>query len=150
MENFLSGLLPDEMLTDHLGIDVQHEEIFTRIERLRAADLEGSTDFIDSIVELLDYLALHFVTEERLAEAAGIDFSAHAETHNQNLRLLNKALQEVRRGAMAPRSFVRFVDHWFEHHINEFDKPFVTSLLRRGEAVKRAAAGLNNQAISLQ
>ncbi|MCP5268695.1 MAG: hemerythrin family protein [Zoogloeaceae bacterium] len=141
MENSLSGLLPDEMLTDHIGIDVQHEEIFSRIEHLRSADLESNSEFVGSIVELLDYLALHFVTEERLAESAGIDFSAHADTHNQNLRLLNKALEEVKAGKMASRSFVRFIDHWFEHHINEFDKPFAEALERQSSPSLRRRVG---------
>lgn len=128
MEKSLRGLLPEEMLTDHLGIDIQHEEIFARIESLRNGDMEAAGHFINQLSGLLDYLAAHFAQEEQLAAAAGLEFSGHAKTHAQNLRLLHKGMDEVKRGSMEACSFLRFLDYWFEHHINEFDKPFARRL----------------------
>lgn len=139
MEKSLRGLLPEEMLTDHLGMDIQHEEIFARIESLRNSDMEADACFIEQLSCLLDYLAEHFATEEQLATAAGIEFSGHAKTHAQNLRLLHKAMDEVKRGSMESRSFLRFLDYWFEHHINEFDKPFARRLLIISSAVRNPA-----------
>lgn len=129
MEKSLRGLLPEEMLTDHLGMDIQHEEIFARIEALRNGDMEVDGHFIEQLSSLLDYLAGHFATEAQLAVAAGLEFSGHAKTHAQNLRLLRKGMDEVKRGSIESRSFLRFLDYWFEHHINEFDKPFARRLL---------------------
>lgn len=129
MENSLRGLLPDEMLTDHFAMDVQHEEIFARIESLRNGDMEADSCFAEHLGNLLGYLAEHFAAEEHLASAAGLEFSGHAKTHAQNLRLFQKAMAEVEDGSMEPRSFLRFLDYWFEHHINEFDKPFARRLL---------------------
>lgn len=138
MENSLRGLLPEEMLTDHLGMDIQHEEIFSRIESLRNADMEGGSRVIDDLSALLAFLTEHFAMEEELAAAAGLEFSVHTKSHAQNLRLFNKAMDEVKRGVMESRSFLRYLDYWFEHHINEFDRPFARRLQSVSGAVRNS------------
>lgn len=140
MEQTLRGLLPEELQTDCFPMDAQHEEIFSRIEALRNDELAAMPAFIDRIADLLAYLDGHFATEARIAAEAGLDFTVHAQTHVHNFRLLNKAMNEVKRGSMEPRSFVRYIDYWFEHHINEFDKPFARSLQRHlADSQQRAA-----------
>lgn len=145
MAKSLRGLLPEEMMTDHLEMDIQHEEVFARIEFLRSGDMEADGRFIGHLSSLLDYLAEHFAMEEQLAAAAGLEFSGHAKTHAQNLRLLHKGMDEVKRGSMEPRSFLRFLDYWFEHHINEFDKPFA----RRLQIISGAILNTNRDALRL-
>jgi hemerythrin len=129
MDNMLRGLLPEEMLTDHLGMDLQHEEIFSRIEFLRSSEIEEDAFLIPALSSLLAYLADHFAMEAQLAAERGVEFSAHARDHAQNMRLFNKALNEVTQGSMPPHMFLRYVDYWFEHHINAFDRPFAHCLL---------------------
>lgn len=141
MEKRLRGLLPEEMLTDHLGMDLEHEEIFSRIEFLRSEDLEADSRFIEHLASLLNYLAEHFAGEERLAAEARLEFSAHAKNHAQNLHLLNKAMEEVRRGSMDVRSFLRYADYWFEHHINEFDRPFARRLQALPDILPKSSHG---------
>lgn len=146
MEQGLRGLLPEEMLTDHLDMDLEHEEIFARIEALRREDQEVDSDFIRQLSDLLAFLAEHFVMEERLAAEARLEFSAHTQSHAQNLHLLKKAVEEIKRGGMDVSSFLRYADYWFEHHINEFDKPFARRLQAHSSA--RIHAGLGASRLS--
>ena len=135
MDSTLRGLLPDEMLTDHLDMDIQHEEIFSRIEYLRNVGEEEDERLVEPLSALLAYLGAHFLMEEQLATEAGLEFSMHKQQHARNLHLLNKALGEVAQGSMAPSLFLRYIDYWFEHHINEFDRPFAQRLQTRSSAV---------------
>jgi len=134
MDNMLRGLLPEEMLTDHLGMDLQHEEIFSRIEYLRNSETDDDALLIPALSSLLTYLAEHFAMEEQLAAEGGVEFSTHARDHAENLRLFHKALGEVKRGSMPPRMFLRYIDYWFEHHINMLDRPFAQHLVGRSDS----------------
>ncbi len=140
METSLRGILPEGMLTENTGIDSQHEEIFSRIQSLQHEDLEASDRFVGRMGDLLNYLAEHFVMEERLAAEADIVFLVHGQSHARNLRLLNKAMEEVKSGRMEPRVFLRYIDYWFEQHINEFDKPFARALQARSDRAQDSAA----------
>jgi hemerythrin-like metal-binding protein len=139
MDNMLRGLLPEEMLTDHRGMDLQHEEIFSRIEFLRNSEIEDDASLIPALSSLLAYLAEHFAMEQQLAAESGLEFSAHAQDHSQNMHLFNKALSEVAQGTMPPRVFLRYVDYWFEHHINTFDRGFAHQLLACSDSPLKVA-----------
>lgn len=124
MEIMLTGLLPDALVIDHPEVDAQHEQIFIRIETLKIACFEGDDPAIEVFDDLLTFLGHHFATEERIAREVGLEFSQHAKTHHDNLYVLSKALDEVRRKARDVYSFLRYVEFWFERHILEEDKPF--------------------------
>lgn len=124
MEIKLTGLLPEALVIDLPEVDAQHEEIFTRIESLKVACFEGNDPGIEMFDELLAFLGHHFATEERIAQESGLEFSLHAKTHRDSLYMLNKVLNEVRRGVCDVHSFLRYVEYWFERHILERDKPF--------------------------
>ena len=125
----LAGLLPAALLIDLPEIDVQHEEIFRRIESLKETCYGNGQVSFDEFESLLDYLKYHFATEERIAQEAGAAFVDHARVHRENLRALRKAFGKVRNGAGDVHSFLRFAEYWFERHINEEDKPFAASIL---------------------
>ncbi|MCM8595052.1 bacteriohemerythrin [Accumulibacter sp.] len=128
MEINLLGVLPEALLIDLPEIDVQHEEIFRRIEQLKADCYGSGPVSFDEFDGLLDYLKHHFSTEESVAAEAGASFGEHAKIHRQNLRKLRKAFDEVRQGTRDVHSFLRYVEYWFERHINEEDKPFASSV----------------------
>jgi len=128
MEIRVTGLLPEALLVDLPEIDAQHEEIFHRIESLKAACFESRYVPIDEFSALLDYFAIHFATEERIAEAAGLDFADHARIHTDTLRLLHKAFGDVQSGSQDVHSFLRYAEYWFERHINEDDRLFISTL----------------------
>ena len=134
MEIMLTGLLPESLVVDQPEVDAQHEEIFIRIESLKIAFFDGDIPTISVFEDLLAFFEHHFATEERIAGQAGLEFSVHTKKHNDNLYVLSKALDEVRRGAYDVHSFLRYVEYWFERHIIEEDKPFgahLKALLRR-------------------
>lgn len=128
MEIGLSPFLPEALLVDLPEIDAQHEDVFTRIEALKAGCFENGYANIAEFHGLLDVFEQHFATEERLAEEAGVDFSAHAKIHRDTLSLLRKALTEVLGGGHDAHSFLRYAEYWFERHIREDDKRFVATL----------------------
>ena len=66
------------------------------------------------------------------------EFSKHAKAHHDNLYILSKALNEVRRGASDVYSFLRYLEYWFERHILEEDKSFGTHLKARAQERKRS------------
>ena len=125
----LSACLPEALLVDLPEIDSQHEEIFSRIELLKAGCFESRYVDIAESHALLTVFEQHFATEERIAEESGLDFSAHAKTHRDTLFLLRKALGDVLSGAKDAHSFLRYAEFWFERHIREDDKRFVATLL---------------------
>lgn len=71
---------------------------------------------------------MHFATEERIAQEAGLEFSLHTQTHRDNLRVIGRALSEVKQGARDVRSFLRYAEFWFERHIVQDDQPFAAKL----------------------
>ena len=128
MEINLAGLLPEALLIDLPEIDAQHEEIFRRIESLKAACFGSGPVSFDDFASLLDYLEYHFASEERIATAVGVDFAGHATVHRDNLHALQKAFAEVRNGARDVHSFLRYAEYWFERHIAVEDRPFAVSV----------------------
>lgn len=128
MKICLPGLLPEQLVVDLPEIDAQHEEIFCRIESLKAACFESGHVPVAEFQALLDYFTMHFATEERLADEAGLDFVDHARIHEDTLRLLRRALTEVIRGGRDAHSFLRYCEYWFERHISEDDRLFINHL----------------------
>jgi len=124
----LAGLLPEALLIDLPEIDAQHEEIFRRIESLKAACFGSGPVSFAEFETLLDYLEYHFASEERIAKAVGVDFAGHATVHRDNLHALQKAFAEVRNGARDVHSFLRYAEYWFERHIAVEDRPFAASV----------------------
>ncbi len=128
MDRMLAGLLPDALLVGVPEIDVQHEEIFVRIESLKDACFGNDAPPFDDCADLLRFLASHFETEETLARKARLEFSSHTQAHQTNFSALNRALEEVRSGARDVHSFLRYFEFWFERHILDQDKPLGLSL----------------------
>lgn len=131
METFSGGLLPVELMVDHHELDGQHDEIFGCIEQFKVTSLEADALTPEALQCLVDLFTHHFATEARLAREAMIDFSRHDDEHARSLRLLHKACEELRAGKLELRGFLRYLEYWFEHHINEYDKPFGLRLADR-------------------
>lgn len=131
MEILFTRLLPEALVIGLPEVDAQHEEIFSRIESLKEGCLEHCHAPFLEFESLMAFFAHHFATEERIAEQAGLDFSEHKKAHRTNLRVLKKALDEVRSGTRDGYSFMRYIELWFERHIIEYDQPFAASLRPR-------------------
>ena len=125
-----TGLLPETLRVGFPEMDGQHEAIFSRIEALKAACFGNSDLPVDEFRRLLELIAQHFASEERLAEEGAIVFSEHATVHRQNLQSMQDALEVVLCGVSEAYSFLRFTEFWFERHIVQYDQPFAADLQR--------------------
>lgn len=128
MNTPFAGLLPEALLIDLPEIDAQHDEIFGRVEALKAACYGSGPAPLEDFQSLLDYVQFHFSTEEGMARETGVDFLDHGRVHRENLQSLYKAFGEVRAGARDVHSFLRYAEYWFERHIIEEDKAFAVSV----------------------
>jgi len=126
-----TALLPEALQVDFPEIDGQHEEIFCRLEALKAACFGSNDRPVEEFKSLLDSIARHFASEERFAEQAEIEFSEHTRVHRENLQSMRDALEVVLGGASESYSFLRFAEFWFERHILQYDQDFVAELKRR-------------------
>jgi hemerythrin-like metal-binding protein len=123
MEIPSTGLLPEALLLGIPHIDAQHEEIFYRVEALKAACLETGTLPDDMAEELLVCLRIHFASEEECAREAGIEFAEHASIHRATLKTLGHSVERVRAGHANVFSLLRYLEAWFERHIVDEDLP---------------------------
>lgn len=128
MEISSSGLLPEVLVLGIPDVDAQHEGIFYRIENLKFLCLGSNALPQASVEDLLAYLREHFLTEERIAEAARLDFAEHAEKHRKTLAALTGWAKVVLEGQRDVFSFLRYLEIWFERHIREEDQPFAIDL----------------------
>jgi hemerythrin len=147
-----TGVLPEALLVDLPEVDAQYEEIFARIELLKATCFESDTVPFEACEALLALLAHHFATEERIAACAELEFSKHTKTHRDTFQILSKALDEVHKGVRNVHSFLRYVEFWFERHITQDDKPFAASLpanLHLPSDPSRQATGHHQKAVGL-
>lgn len=132
MEHKPQGMLPLELMVNHPTLDAEHDDIFCRIEAIKESSLAAETPPGDEVLALVSCFARHFATEDELARELGMEFSAHAREHAQALHLLDKACADLKSGRLDLRPFLRYLEYWFEHHINEFDKPLGRRLARPG------------------
>ena len=128
MEIKACGLLPELLLLGIPEVDAQHEAVFYRIENLKFLCIEQNELPRAVVDELLDYLREHFATEERIADEQQIEFSEHAETHQETLATLGEWVTKVVSGKRDVFSFLRYLEIWFERHIREEDQPFAAEL----------------------
>ena len=146
MDEIPHGLLPTELVVGQPEVDAQHDAIFCRIEALKNVLLEDGQPHYAEFDALLDCFKQHFATEESCARTAGIDFSAHSREHLKSLRVFSKAAADLHGGRLDMRTFLRYLEYWFEQHIRDFDKVLGQRLdeagRRSGRSV-RSAAGIS-------
>ena len=132
MDIIRSGLLPEMLVLGIPPVDAQHDAIFCRIENLKFLCIETNSLPQDVVEEMLDFLRVHFETEERIARAAEVDFAEHAVMHRTALETLTTWADKVLNGKHDIFSFLRYLEIWFERHIREEDEPFARMLERTG------------------
>ena len=129
MADDTSAFLPEALILHVQEIDGQHEALFAQLVKIKVTCIEQNYLPDAEADELLQALQAHFATEERLALAAGYDFSEHAIKHETMLAAIHKGLAKVREGSKDIFSVLRYVEYWFERHISEEDKALGVRLL---------------------
>ena len=120
-------------------IDEQHRVLVALINRF-AEHAEGRPNLRESsaaeaLTSLGEYAELHFASEERLAQSAGVDSgtrTAHADLH----RGFRIGVDQMRQEGAAPAQVLQFLVHWLAHHILHADH----SLAREIRDVQRGTA----------
>lgn len=113
--------LPDSLILAVPEIDDQHRELFAKLAEIKAICIEENCLPEASAEALLDFLQVHFATEERLAKAAGFDFSKHAAKHEIMISAIRQGIAKVKIGKKDVFGLLKFVEYWFERHIAEED-----------------------------
>lgn len=129
--------LPSALVIDVQEIDEQHARLFEQLDAFKAACIERNAFLPDEAEALFATLMAHCQTEERLARQAGLDFGLHGEKHRVMLRGIRKMLNDMNNPGADVFSLIRYVDYWFERHIQEEDRKLGVDL----KQVSMAEAG---------
>ena len=128
MECATFSFLPCTLVVDVEDMDRQHADLFACLERVKARCIECNASCLDELELLYRWLGSHCQSEERLARQISFDFSDHARKHGEMLRGIRRMLDEVSSGKRDVFSLLRYVDYWFERHIEQEDKPLAAAL----------------------
>lgn len=122
MQNSSISYLPSTLVIDIQEIDDQHAHLFEQLEVFKASCIEHNAYQSDEAEALFSTLVVHCQTEERLAGEAGLDFRRHGEKHRVMLRSIRKMLDDMENPDADVFSLIRYIDYWFERHIQEEDR----------------------------
>lgn len=129
------GLWKDEYRTGIEEIDIQHRQLFDKIERLiliaKNGDIEKNRLECNDIVDFLaDYTISHFASEEALQKRLGyVNYEQHVKLHQQfkNTVLKYKKNMETDFSRSLLKSFVGTLLTWLVMHVCTCDKKIITN-----------------------
>jgi hemerythrin-like metal-binding protein len=116
-----------DLLTEHEGIDRQHEAMFAWARKiLSTTDQINGDDLLRAINFLGTYVKYHFAAEEFMMEKYQYEkFKVHMAQHDR-LRATTKEIQQgAAQGQAHPHLLARvhmLFQDWYVFHINEWDK----------------------------
>ena len=116
----------DEYSVNVAEIDKQHKKLLEHVNKLHAS-VEAQIDKQDLhelLVELYDYTAFHFASEEKLMDQHGMkNVKKHHKEHKLLLKHLKHICNAVSKGKR-PAFYSQYdvSNDWFLAHIMDFDK----------------------------
>lgn len=124
MQEFVWG---DQFLIGVEMVDRQHRrlvDLYNQLqEKLNSDGFSGET-LKDAIEGLLDYVQIHFDTEEQLMKESGYDqMQKHFAEHQQLTRHVY-GLYQKQAGAIDYLGLMSFLQDWLQNHILGTDKKF--------------------------
>ena len=119
----------DSYKTGHAEVDRQHQELFTMVNTLHQAivDGKGKEVLVKTLDGLATYVVTHFKTEEgMMMQAKYPGYQTHKSVHDT----LTKQAVEVIEGYRSGKSVLsitlsRFLSDWLQHHINGEDMKMI-------------------------
>ena len=127
--------LPGNLLVNIEEIDQQHADLFSCLADLKELCMDSGELPDDQADMLLTRLREHCATEEQLARQAGLDFSRHAIKHQTMLHAIDKAVHELSVGKRDAFGLLRYIEYWFERHIDEEDRLLGANLQQVGDGL---------------
>jgi len=111
-------------------IDNQHKELVKLTNNLYRACLNGNesadTAFKEAITSMVEYVRIHFATEEKLLELINYpDCLIHKKQHEVMRLNILEAVEDYGKGVkFVPNNFARTLKEWIFSHIAVHDKAF--------------------------
>lgn len=112
-------------------IDIQHEELFRRIDKLELAMYNGRavTELRNLLEYLESYVIEHFEAEEELMLKINYpDYASHAKEHTDFRNKINRILEDCKGKGIDSYLAIdidKQMRKWLEHHIMKVDMAFV-------------------------
>lgn len=126
-------------------IDNQHKKLFSLCNDLHLAlnnaesGVSWEDEFKHTIKECVEYVKVHFKSEEMLMQAAGFKgLKEHKEIHSLFIQKVLEFSSVENDSIVTAFRLVRFLHEWILSHIAHDDKLFVPSVF---EYIKRRNAG---------
>jgi len=132
----------DECYSVGVGLlDKQHKHLFKFTNELYEGCRRGETvarkHFIETLHATVDYVAVHFSTEERIMDKIHYpDAVRHKKQHTDFVKKVMAAQKELEEGKNGVAvEFVYFLKEWTVSHIAVYDKIFAAYFNRRRKTV---------------
>lgn len=115
-------------------LDDQHYQLFTLIEALEAGTKNPDyTTTVQTVLnELMEYVMLHFHTEEGYMESAHYDnLEEHKHIHEELAKSVNDRVNEMISREVTALDLIKlhnFLSNWIKTHILEEDQLYVEAL----------------------
>ena len=114
-----------EQYGTNVGVcDDQHKEIFRMLNDLHEAAANGNRLAVGKLLdELINYVVMHFQTEEKMMQAKGYpDFAVHKAEHDKVVATCASVQSAFHAGTgEVNQDTTRFVCDWLNNHIPKFD-----------------------------
>ncbi len=107
--------------------DDQHQEIFRMLNGLHETAAAGDRGAIGKQLDaLIEYVVMHFQTEEKLMQQKGYpEFAAHKAEHDKLVGTCADLQKKFHAGeAEVNQDTTRFVRDWLDSHIPKVDMPY--------------------------
>ena len=128
MTMFQPKYLVDSSVLHIPEMDEEHDALFAMLDQLKQHCLGGNPVPQQEADALQHALIAHFRTEERLAAAAGLNFTKHAALHATMLSTVSRSLKLIYQGQSDVFSMIQYIHLWFERHILQTDSQFAADL----------------------
>ncbi len=116
-----------EFGTDVPVCDEQHQTIFAMVNQLYETAAGGDKNAIGKLLdELIDYVVMHFQTEEKLMQEKGYSgYAAHKAEHDKLVATCADLQKKFHAGqAEVTQDTARFVCDWLLNHVPKVDRPY--------------------------
>ena len=107
--------------------DEQHQVIFNMLNGLHETAAGNDKNALGKQLDaLIDYVVMHFQTEERLMQEKGYaDYAAHKAEHDKLVATCADLQKKFHAGqADVTQETTAFVKDWLVNHIPKVDKPY--------------------------
>jgi hemerythrin len=120
----------DNLATGIEEIDLQHKELFSRIDSLMEACNrgQGKEEVLKTLLFLDDYIKSHFAAEENLQKRSDYPgYLAHRDLHRRFVRQVDELERQFKNDGATIGLVIqtnRTMTEWLIQHISKVDKEF--------------------------